>query len=642
MEVPDGTYILGGQGVDLYRTNAGGTDYPYVIPGIVSITGSTVNPDFYYFYYDWEVTSLCRSDSTPVSVTVNPITPPTVATPSINVPGKGSGSISATASDNVVWYDVNDNQVATGGTYNLPPLTTSTTFFARNETSTSSVTGGPFDNTFGGGGFFNSPLRWLVFDVLRAGQLRSVKVFAGSAGNRTIEYRDASGAILDSVTVFVPAGESRISLGFNLQAGTSHQLAVSSAGPDLFRNNDNVSFPYSVGNYVNITQTNAGNPTGFYYYFYDWEISDPGCRSVAVPVTVNVDPFPTPTLTTPDSVCFEETATFTASSSSASWYDPNGNFLGVGQSITTPPLTTGGTYVARGESVESPQFVGPLNGTLVGGGGYHDAAFEARLNFTVTTAIRLLNVQVDAGSDGVRDIVLEDAAGNVLQTVSVFIPTGISRISLGMDIQPGSYAIGGSNMDLFRNNDGPQYPYEIPGVVSITGSNAGDNFYYYLYDWELQELPCSSNDVTFDVVVTPQITPSFSFTQNGPTFNFNNLTGQGTSYAWNFGDGNAATTQNPSHTYSAMGTYTVTLTVFDGNCSGTFNDTVVVPQGVFIDELLTNSFQLIPNPGNGSFTVKAETERLRAMRLLVYDLAGKELLPTRPQQTTFFDQQGAL
>ena len=32
-------------------------------------------------------------------------------------------------------------------------------------------------------------------------------------------------------------------------------------------------------------------------------------------------------------------------------------------------------------------------------------------------------------------------------------------------------------------------------------------------------------------------------------------------YAWNFGDGNTSTSENPSHTYTAVGSYSVNLTV---------------------------------------------------------------------------------
>ena len=46
------------------------------------------------------------------------------------------------------------------------------------------------------------------------------------------------------------------------------------------------------------------------------------------------------------------------------------------------------------------------------------------------------------------------------------------------------------------------------------------------------------------------------------TVNFNDTSGGNiTSRSWNFGDGSTSTTQNPSHTYDAAGTYTVALTV---------------------------------------------------------------------------------
>jgi len=41
------------------------------------------------------------------------------------------------------------------------------------------------------------------------------------------------------------------------------------------------------------------------------------------------------------------------------------------------------------------------------------------------------------------------------------------------------------------------------------------------------------------------------------------------SWAWNFGDGNLSTLQNPSHIYTAAGTYTVQLTVNSTTCSNT-------------------------------------------------------------------------
>jgi PKD repeat protein len=47
---------------------------------------------------------------------------------------------------------------------------------------------------------------------------------------------------------------------------------------------------------------------------------------------------------------------------------------------------------------------------------------------------------------------------------------------------------------------------------------------------------------------------------NTPVSFTNNTTGAGTiSYVWNFGDGDSTTITNPTHTYTNLGTYTVTL-----------------------------------------------------------------------------------
>jgi PKD repeat protein len=51
-----------------------------------------------------------------------------------------------------------------------------------------------------------------------------------------------------------------------------------------------------------------------------------------------------------------------------------------------------------------------------------------------------------------------------------------------------------------------------------------------------------------------------------------------TGWLWDFGDGGSSTEQNPAHTYTATGTYTVTLTV--SNTVGA--DTVVMPSYVTV------------------------------------------------------------
>jgi len=44
------------------------------------------------------------------------------------------------------------------------------------------------------------------------------------------------------------------------------------------------------------------------------------------------------------------------------------------------------------------------------------------------------------------------------------------------------------------------------------------------------------------------------------TVHFTNLSSSATAYTWNFGDGNSSADENPAHTYTAAGSYSVTLT----------------------------------------------------------------------------------
>ena len=80
-------------------------------------------------------------------------------------------------------------------------------------------------HTFGGGGNFEGD-QHLLFDAFEAFTLKTVKVYAEGGGNRTIELRDNTGTVLQSLTVNVASGEQVVNLNFSVQPGNNYQLGT--------------------------------------------------------------------------------------------------------------------------------------------------------------------------------------------------------------------------------------------------------------------------------------------------------------------------------------------------------------------------------------------------------------------------------
>lgn len=84
---------------------------------------------------------------------------------------------------------------------------------------------------------------------------------------------------------------------------------------------------------------------------------------------------------------------------------------------------------------------------------------------------------------------------------------------------------------------------------------------------------------------------------------FTNGSFNGTSYHWNFGDGNTDTAANPTHIYTTPGTYTVTLISYSTTICGVVSDTTVITNYITVDSSAVASFTANPLTGCTPLTV---------------------------------------
>jgi len=139
-------------------------------------------------------------------------------------------------------------------------------------------------------------------------------------------------------------------------------------------------------------------------------------------------------------------------------------------------------------------------------------------------------------------------------------------------------------------------------IIKVAGNNAiGDvtpaNYGTFTIENVSATIASYSSDLTFsasfttgfsgfglgvyaiDVPATPVANFNSSTTTSceGETVSFSDLTsGVPTSWAWNFGNGNTATTQNASNTYATAGTYTVSLLTTNAFGNDTYTSTITV------------------------------------------------------------------
>ena len=314
--------------------------YNFNVDGIYTVTAHTShrNSDISY-----------SNDTNIVTVTVlaPTVDPQTTSGISCSAASLTLSATPASSDDSLFWYDspVNGDLIMSGNAYTTPTLTSSESYYVEAVKGKGSKVG-PVDNSIGNGNTNNNG--YLKFDTRLALKIISVKVIANSAGNRTIELRNSSGTVLQSKTINLPAGESRVYLDFDVPQGNDFQLGLGSGSGNLFRNTSGANFPYDISKTIEIYGSSSTS-SSVYYYFYDWYIFVPfeNCGSNRVETQANIGTS-TPTNAYDQTRCGPGTVTLTASGVSADldWYDAptGGTLVDPGQNFTTPSLSSTTTY----------------------------------------------------------------------------------------------------------------------------------------------------------------------------------------------------------------------------------------------------------------------------------------------------------
>jgi len=560
-----------GQTIEL--TASAGTDYLWSTGEdtqtiVVSQAGS----------YECTVTNYCgTATSLPYEINSVVPTPPTVTNAEI-CPGN-SVTLETISSGEVEWFDENGTLISIGENYTTGVLNNSTTYYVNNtDYYTNTLYAEPHTNGIGGGGYLTSS-QGNIFHAYDPFTLESTLVYALNGGDITVELHESGGAVLESTTVTVPAGASRIQLNFAVPAGYDHELvATSLPSGGLYRNNNSATFPYVLEDVLSIV--GATSSSSYYYYFYDWEVltENGTCTSNQVPVIVSMAPNIDNPIVSGDIVCNSGSASLSATGiGNLTWMDANGTILGTGSTYSTPTISQTTTYYVQASDNGCISDMVPVDATVQS---MSDPVVSGDLVCNSGSAI--------LSASGIGSLTWMDASGTVLGTGSTFSTPIISQTTT-----------------------------------------------YYV---QASENGCLSDMVPVDATIQNMSDP----TVIGDTIcnsGIASLTASGIGdLTWLDANNNILGTGNSFTTPPISTTTTFYVQASENGCSSDLVavDAVVEPC-LDIDEIsFQNSLTLSPNPNNGSFEVSYALLSSSQVQLSVYDQLGNEIL-----KMTFDDTKGS-
>jgi len=191
--------------------------------------------------------------------------------------------------------------------------------------------------------------------------------------------------------------------------------------------------------------------------------------------------------------------------------------------------------------------------------------------------------------------------------------TDTSTTPTGTTITDRSWDLDGDGTED-SDAENPTHTYTAPGTyeVSLTVTNSDAQTDTVTHE---VEVPAAKPTANFDYSPTaPDVRDEISFEDKSSAVDPATITG----WSWDFGDDSTSTDQDPTHAYTAMGTYTVSLTVTDSNeeTSNAHTEEIVVGPATMVYSY--------PNPASDAVTIVYRLpEGATDPVLRIFDLVGR-------------------
>lgn len=302
----------------------------------------------------------------------------------------------------------------------------------------------------------------------------------------------------------------------------------------------------------------------------------------------------------------------------------------------TPSTATAGTFnyyvcQSNGQGFEGPRTqvtvtVNPLPATpTINASGSTSFCIGGSVDLTASNATSYLwsnnatTATITVTATGTYSVTITDANG--CEATSSTVSVNVSNAPVPtIQVNGATELCEGETVELTASTADTYMWSNNATTQSITVSAAG-TYHVTTTNADACDGVGQSSDVVVTVNPQPEAIGGIN-TINNFVVTFTNGSTDATSYSWDFGDFTSSSAATPTHAFAVSGSYTVTLTAINGDCSDDTTFTVDIVVG--LDELNAVSDAIIfPNPLSDKTTLAIELTEQTALEVVIINANGQ-------------------